>query len=219
MIFTKDSTFLPDIEIAGQHQKGIEFIREQRNNYFHYLRMTYDRLAFAAYQSFLRGKTKSLHPTVKEIATQLEKTPENIHSANHNPEKMVTTYTKRWFSVVSEESDEQTGPLLLYITDFDNRIKHEFPLATPYHCSFTLDDEIVYTMPIPEFKKNDRMHQEQDLLKAIPEFNIFMRNAIQQFIEAIISDQEKMFSVQKYVQRGKPTTNESHKYGAHSIHR
>lgn len=191
VIFTKDSTFLPDIEIAGQQQKGIQFIREQRNNYFHYLRMSYDRLAFAAYQSFLRGKIKNSHPRVHEIETQIEKTKEKIHSTNHNPEKMVTTNTRKWFSVVSKESGEQTGPLLLYITDFDNRIKHEFPLATPYHSSFTLGNEIVYTIPIPEFKKNDRMHQEQDLLKAIPEFNIFMRNAIQQFIEAVISDQEK----------------------------
>lgn len=184
-------TSLPDIEIAGQQQKGIQFIREQRNNYFHYLRVTYDRLAFAAYQGFLREKITNPHPTVSDIVKQIKKTPGIIQGADRNPETMVVTSTKRWFANVTEECGEQSKCLLDYITDFDNRMKHEFPLATPYHCSFTLGDEIVYTIPIPGFKKNDRMHQEQDLLKAIPEFSNFMRNAIQQFIEAVISDQEK----------------------------
>lgn len=191
VIFTKDSTFLPDIEIAGQHQKGIEFIREQRNNYFHYLRVTYDRLAFAAYQSFLRGKIKDSHPAVSEIVKQIKNTPGIKQGADRNPETIVVISTKRWFANVTEERGEQSKSLLDYITDFDNRMKHEFPLATPYHCSFTLDDEIVYTIPIPGFKKNNRIHQEQDLLKAIPGFNLFMRNAIQQFIDAVISDQGK----------------------------
>lgn len=191
VIFTKDSTFLPDIEIAGQQQKGIQFIREQRNNYFHYLRVTYDRLAFAAYQGFLREKITNPHPTVSDIVKQIKNTPGITQGADGNPETMVVISTKRWFENVTEERGEQSKYLLDYITDFDNRMKHEFPLATPYHCSFTLDDEIVYTMPIPGFKKNNRIHQEQDLLKAIPGFNLFMRNAIQQFIDAVISDQEK----------------------------
>lgn len=191
MIFNNNSTFFPDIEVAGQRQKGIDFIREQRNNYFHYLRAAYDMLAFAAYQGFLRERIKHLHPSVNEIVKTMEDAQKNRQEANQNPEKMVVTNTNKWFSSVAEESGEQIESLLWYIIDFDDRIKHEYPLASPYHCSFTLDDEIVYTTHIPEFKKRNRLHQEQDLLKTIPEFNNFMKNAIQQFIKAIISDQEK----------------------------
>lgn len=172
MIFNNNSTFFPDIEVAGQRQKGIDFIREQRNNYFHYLRAAYDMLAFAAYQGFLRERIKHLHPSVNEIVKTMEDAQKNRQEANQNPEKMVVTNTNKWFSSVAEESGEQIESLLWYIIDFDDRIKHEYPLASPYHCSFTLDDEIVYTTHIPEF-------------------NNFMKNAIQQFIKAIISDQEK----------------------------
>ena len=191
-MFGDKNPILPDIEVAGQRQKGIDFIREQRNNYFHYLRAAYDMLAFAAYQGFLRERIENLHPQVHEIKKQIKKVLEITQGANQNPKKIVVTNTNKWFSSVAEESGEQIESLLWYIIDFDDRIKHEYPLASPYHWSFTFDAEIIaYTTHIPAFKKKNRLHQDQDLLKTIPEFNNFIKNAIQQFIDAIISDQEK----------------------------
>lgn len=197
-----DAIFLPDIMIAGRRQDGAEFIRVQKNNYFHYLRVAYDLLIFAVNEGFLRDRITDPNPSVKKIKDKIKQIPASRHGTDHYSQNQFAYNTRKWLSSVMEKSGTQEQSLLYYIIDFDNRIKHEYPLSLTYHYHFrTLIDTPVYTTTIPAFTKNNRIHQKIDFVKSIPEFNLFMKQAIRQFINAFISDQ-KASSPFKYSYNG-----------------